>query len=595
MQTVICAKTNQNITLIDQIANSGEGEVWTTSKSGMLAKLYHHPTPERFAKLEVMITHQPQDPNKHLNHYSFTFPQSLIKDNKGNLIGFLMPQIQGGVELIDIYNPKRRKIKKLEVDWHFLHYISLNMASILMAIHKEGYVIGDMKPQNILVNSKALPSFIDTDSFQVKDPKSNKLYHCLVGTEGYTPPELIGKDFNQIEQKTYHDNFRFAILIYQILFSYHPFSLGNWQGAGDKPDQNQLIKQGIWIESNHNLLIHNQNTIPLNIVHPEVKKLFRRCFNEGYNKPNLRPSAEEWFYALGIAITELNHCKNIDSHAYFSIGKSCYWCERANKLGTDIFILPKGLKSTLKLRLMSTSKVEITRQYDVIISNLKDKINNFVLLHNKHNNVENSYELKQINNKIEETKYNILEVKKQAKERIKIEIHKHTIEVVNIEQEIVKLDMDLLRLDLQLNQLNMEIDVNEINSLLGNKINKNHLDKLYKDRNQVQTQFNKVNNSIQALRIKLIPPNENSYSPSEKSALNNLFLQLDNLMDEKKQLPEQIKREKERVRQDIKNLFIKIKELNKCAFKQNFVLKSFPDNLLYLLEQYKIIDLKLNS
>ncbi|WP_017293380.1 helix-hairpin-helix domain-containing protein [Geminocystis herdmanii] len=373
MNTVVCAKTNQDIILLDKIANSGEGEVWTTNWSGMLAKIYHHPTPERFAKLEVMITHQPDDPNKQLNHNSFAFPQSLIKDNKGNLIGFLMPQIQGGVELIDIYNPRRRRIKKLEVDWHFLHYVALNIASIMTTIHREGYIIGDVKPQNILVNSQALPSFIDTDSFQVRHPYSSQIYPCLVGTEGYTPPELIGKDFHNIEQYIYHDNFRLAVLIYQLLFSYHPFSLGHWQGAEDKPEQNELIKRGYWIESEHNLLTHNQNTIPLNILHPALQKLFKKCFNDGYSQPHLRPSAEDWFYGLSQGVNHLKVCDQIDSHVHSSLENNCYWCDRSNKLNADIFKLPTGIKSTSKIRIKSSSSTNYNNDQTNLFPKNKNK------------------------------------------------------------------------------------------------------------------------------------------------------------------------------------------------------------------------------
>lgn len=380
MNTVVCAKTNQDIILLDQIANSGEGKVWTTNWSRMLAKIYHHPTPDRFAKLKAMIIHQPDDPNKQLNHNSFAFPQSLIKDNQGNLIGFLMPQIIGGIELINIYNPKIRKSKKLEVDWHFLHYVALNIASIMAAIHREGYIIGDIKPQNILVNSQALPSFIDTDSFQVRHPYRDQIYPCLVGTDGYTPPELIGKDFHNIEQYIYHDNFRLGVLIYQLLFSYHPFSLGHWQGAGDKPEQNELIKQGIWIESDHNLLIHNQNTIPLNILHPAIQKLFKKCFNEGYSQPHLRPSAEDWFYGLSQGVNHLKVCDKIDSHVHSSLENNCYWCDRKSKLGADIFELPTGIKSTSKTRLKNTNSNNQTKKKSNSQQNINTTTSSFTSL-----------------------------------------------------------------------------------------------------------------------------------------------------------------------------------------------------------------------
>lgn len=200
MTVLTCASTGQSITLLGEPKISGEAKVWQTNRNGYLAKIYHDQTPNRVQKLAVMIAHRPKEPNSHLNHISFAWPKSVLKDAQGNCVGFLMPEIKEAKELIDIYNPKRRKDLKLEVDWRFLHTTALNIASIIEAIHISGYVLGDIKPQNILVNDRALPSIIDTDSFQVRNPVNGKVYRCLVGSEGFTPPELIGKDFDSTDQ-----------------------------------------------------------------------------------------------------------------------------------------------------------------------------------------------------------------------------------------------------------------------------------------------------------------------------------------------------------------------------------------------------------
>ncbi|MEH2425485.1 MAG: hypothetical protein V7K48_32695 [Nostoc sp.] len=60
-------------------------------------------------------------------------------------MGFLIPEIKGAKELIDVYNPSKRKALKLDVDWRFLHTTALNIASIIEAIHISGYVLGDIK------------------------------------------------------------------------------------------------------------------------------------------------------------------------------------------------------------------------------------------------------------------------------------------------------------------------------------------------------------------------------------------------------------------------------------------------------------------
>ena len=339
MTVLTCASTGQSITLLGEpIANSsGEGKVWRTNRNGYLAKIYHKQTPERVQKLAVMIAHRPKEPNSHLNHISFAWPKSVLKDAQANCVGFLMPEIKEAKELIDVYNLKRRKTLKLDVDWRFLHTTALNIASIIEAIHISGYVLGDIKPQNILVNDRALPSIIDTDSFQVRNPKNNKVYRCSVGSDGFTPPELIGKDFDSIDQTEVHDRFRLAVIIYQLLFGGESPFAGKWTGTGETPKINELIRQGLWLYAPNSLIQSVERIIPLEIVHPEVQRCFLRCFNDGYKNSNLRPTAGDWVKALRLAVNELTICGKVDSHYYSQTYDKCYWCDRSTKLGIDIF------------------------------------------------------------------------------------------------------------------------------------------------------------------------------------------------------------------------------------------------------------------
>ncbi|MEH1806460.1 helix-hairpin-helix domain-containing protein [Nostoc sp.] len=338
MTVLTCTSTRQSITLLGEpIADSGEGKVWRTNHNGYLAKIYHSPNPERVQKLAVMIAHRPKEPNSHLNHISFAWPKSVLKDAHGDCVGFLMPEIKEAKQLIDVYNPKKRKALKLDVDWRFFHTTALNIASIIEAIHISGYVLGDIKPQNILVNDRALPSIIDTDSFQVRNPKNNKVYRCLVGSEGFTPPELIDKDFSSIDQTEVHDRFRLAVIIYQLLFGGESPFAGKWTGTGDTPETNELIRQGLWLYAPNRLIQAVERTIPLEIIHPEVQRCFLKCFNDGYKNSNLRPTAGDWVKALRLAVNELTICGKVDSHYYSQTYGKCYWCDRSIKFGIDIF------------------------------------------------------------------------------------------------------------------------------------------------------------------------------------------------------------------------------------------------------------------
>jgi DNA-binding helix-hairpin-helix protein with protein kinase domain len=266
------ASNNQPVSLTKQLASSGEGEVWETNLNGYLAKIYHNATTERIEKLKVMLANPPVDPMISFNHISIAWVSDLLKDSSGNYVGFLMPAIRNSKQLSSIYNPSRRKKIAPGFNWYYLHVTALNTAWIIQEIHAKGYVLGDIKTENILVNDRALVAVIDTDSFQVPDSQTGKIYRCTVGSEGFTPVELLGKDFSITNQTETHDRFRLAVLIHYLLFGYHPFS-GQWIGSGESPEQTELIRKGYWYAGQNSLIRPSQNTIPLIIVHPKINKL----------------------------------------------------------------------------------------------------------------------------------------------------------------------------------------------------------------------------------------------------------------------------------------------------------------------------------
>ena len=384
MTSFTCAKTKQLVSLTEQIASSGEGEVWRTSRPKVLAKIYHAPDEERAKKLDIMVKHAPADPNAHKNHVSFAWPQSVLKDAQGKVVGFLMPEIVGGEELVNVCNPSRRKRLGLEIDWWFLHVAARNVAALVQAIHKEGYVLGDIKLQNILVNSRALPSIIDIDSFQVRDAATGKVYRCPVASEGFTPVELLGKDIATVTQLEEHDRFRLGVVMYYLLFGNHPFQ-GQWTGAGESPELNELIRQGFWPFAPNSLLQPSNRTIPLKVVDPGVLNCFLKCFNAGHENSSVRPTARDWVEALKIASNDLNSCNKVNNHHYSSAYKNCYWCERKNLLNVDIFNLNKNeLKPNLDPGLTNIFSAE---DIENLVKQDGKNIAVFGLVHNTHHEI----------------------------------------------------------------------------------------------------------------------------------------------------------------------------------------------------------------
>jgi DNA-binding helix-hairpin-helix protein with protein kinase domain len=364
MQPLTCTRTGQPIALMQQIASSGEGEIWRTSQPGSLAKIYYSPRPERIQKLEAMIAHPPQDPNAHINHISFAWPTSLLQDQAGAQVGFLMPEVTQAVDLLEVYSPLRRQMALPEFNWLYLHATAMNIASLVWAIHSAGYVLGDLKPQNILVTEGALPSIIDTDSFQMRHPTTGQLYRCPVGSEGFTPAELMDQDLATLEQTEVHDRFRLGVIFYLLLFGDHPFK-GRWTGAGDSPDPNELIRQGWWPHAPRSPIQSSVLTVPLTIVHPALQACFTRCFNDGHLNPSARPTAREWMQGLKVAIADLKRCRKVKTHTFSVSAGPCCWCTRSQKLGVDIFpAVPTMPKNPILRELQHLGpQVERAKQY----------------------------------------------------------------------------------------------------------------------------------------------------------------------------------------------------------------------------------------
>jgi len=155
------------------------------------------------------------------------------------------------------------------------------------------------------------------------------------------PVALIGKNFAEIDQDEVHDRFRLAVIVFTLLFGYEPFK-GVWKGGGDPPPPPDWVKYGYWAYGSSGKVGLADYMIPLEVVHPDLKELFLRCFNDGFSVPSMRPTAREWKQALAIAYNELHQCSVVSSHFYHREHQSCYWCERKAKGFPDIFEFPQS-------------------------------------------------------------------------------------------------------------------------------------------------------------------------------------------------------------------------------------------------------------
>src|SRR5262249_58101012 len=120
-----------------------------------------------------------------------------------------------------------------EASWAFLIYVAANIARAVAALHEHGLVIGDLNPKNILVTRKATVYLLDVDSFQVS--AEGKTYRCEGGFPEYTPPELQGVAFREVDRAQEHDCFGLAVGVFQLLFLGGPPVFGRHPHARGAP------------------------------------------------------------------------------------------------------------------------------------------------------------------------------------------------------------------------------------------------------------------------------------------------------------------------------------------------------------------------
>lgn len=319
-----------------RLAAGGEARIFVHPENPLeVVKVWHQPTAERARKLEAMLANPPSDPMAGQGHVAIAWPTDLVCLPPRRTVGFVMPRVQGVRPIIDFFNPKSRLQASPLFNWFYLHRTARNLATALRALHERGYVIGDLNECNILASETALVTVVDTDSFQVWDAASGQLYRCKVGRPEFTPPELQGKSFAQINREPVHDLFGLAIVTFQLLMEgTHPFA-GVYRGAGEPPLLATRIGAGHFPHAADARVPYAAVPIAPRFewLHPVLQDLFVRCFRDGHVSPSLRPDCLSWQYGLEEAELNLVSCHDNQQHIFSNHLHACPWCERAVRLG----------------------------------------------------------------------------------------------------------------------------------------------------------------------------------------------------------------------------------------------------------------------
>jgi DNA-binding helix-hairpin-helix protein with protein kinase domain len=302
-----------------RIGAGAEGEVYEVQDKGdLVAKIYYEPPPPEKAEKLVVLSRLANERLFNLSAWPVT---TLSDTSDGEVIGFVMKKISHAEEVHALHSPKSRLQKFPEASWAFLIYVAANIARAVAAIHEHGLVIGDVNPKNILVTRKATVYLLDVDSFQVS--AEGKTYRCEGGFPEYTPPELQGVAFRDVDRSQEHDSFGLAVVIFQLLFmGRHPFS-GRYLGAGEMPLE-QAIREFRFAygdDAEARKMQQPPGTLELDSMPSQFVDLFRRAFLS-----TDRPRPREWIEQLDALAKALKKCDQHSGHYYYRELRDCPWC-----------------------------------------------------------------------------------------------------------------------------------------------------------------------------------------------------------------------------------------------------------------------------
>lgn len=311
------------------IGEGGQGIVFAFENDPWHAiKVFRRPRPElstRMRHLAVIVKlHAATAAGGWPLARSVAWPSRLIMNEAGEVGGYLMhrygpPEHQ---PITALFTQTGRQAAFPGADWRFLAGVARNLAAVLAELHKTGFVVGDLKPDNIVIDPQGYVTLLDSDSMQFTDPSSGQVFASTAQTWDYAPPELQATDF---PRSPYTDNFSLAVLILQLLLcGDHPFD--------GRPDDGSEVQRRDNIRHGRSHLTADgkvrlpKGAVEADVLPPRIRALAVEALLDGHLDPRKRPAPARWFAELLTMTNELTRCPV--GHAYSPSHGQCPWCAR---------------------------------------------------------------------------------------------------------------------------------------------------------------------------------------------------------------------------------------------------------------------------
>ena len=282
-----------------KVGEGGEGVVYLVEGDpGSVVKIWHPGRTPPDAEVKIhYLANNPVTPELGAN-WRITWPQHQVFEN-GVIAGYTMPRLDYTLPwtpIINYYNPRAaREIeeiqgRELRIDDRVR--IASNVALGYKAVHDAGYVIGDINEKNLEANRQNDVALMDCDSYGFTDPATGDTFSNEMGRPDFQAPEAQGDYANRTQN---HDCFGLAVVIFQLLTRYHPYTVTN------QPDYAMFGQRiSAWLfapASGGSVTAPDPFNEAWDALTDRQKELFLRCFDKTY-EGQPRPTPEEWVEAL---------------------------------------------------------------------------------------------------------------------------------------------------------------------------------------------------------------------------------------------------------------------------------------------------------
>lgn len=354
----ICSLSGMKYHLGTQLGSGGEGIVYRIEGEKLAAKIYKKPDPKIAQKIYYMLEHPITANSTDFDDtfededdtffFELAWPVDILYSDNGQFIGYIMPLIEGNLELItvdrgcDSQNSKKMFPQYTRV---FSVIVARNLAKTMDYLHRNNCIIGDLNLKNIFVTTLGKIVLLDADSFDILDEENNIHYRCNVGTEDYLAPELQGRNLASPNAifSVFSDYFSLAVHVFQLLMmNYHPFTGRNLVQIKNSSVVNQRMDR---MARGISPFVHEYADIAIPPGAPRLEEMlpgyliadFYQTFC--YTEPEIhllrrtRTTAAQWARDLNRFIMEISdpnlscNCPNDSTHFFLKSQGSCGFCK----------------------------------------------------------------------------------------------------------------------------------------------------------------------------------------------------------------------------------------------------------------------------